>query len=152
MGEAVELGGRRFTRLVDSTVRHDFWLMSQARKAGLNRIEAKPGTTVEDFVDEILGRLMDSDMTFILLGGLLVPEGLDMKSWTPAVAADVTAHLEQLTESVDKETIKPLTASMLIGFFQSGIASLKISQGFLKEGNGGNDPETSEATSPNDGE
>lgn len=134
MSEAVELGGRRFVRVENSTVRHDFWLMGQARKAGLNRIEAKPGTTVEDFVDEILGRLMDSDLALVLLGGLLVPEGLDMKDWTPATAAEVTRHIELLTAKEDKDAVKPLTASMLIGFFRSGIASLKISHGSLTEG------------------
>jgi hypothetical protein len=150
MSGAVGLGGKRFVRVENSTVRHDFWLMAQARKAGLNRIEAKAGGTVEDFVDEILGRLLDSDMVFVLLGGLLVPEGLDMKDWTPKVAEDVSRHLELLTSQEDKEAIKPLTASMLIGFFRSGIASLRTSQPSSPEGSQENDP--SQTGRPADGE
>lgn len=124
----VELGGRRFMRLAQSTVEHDFWLMAKIRKAGLDEIEVEEGMDPDTLVSSIITKSLDSGLTMVLLGGLLVPEGTAPQDWTPAMAAEVTAHISKLVDHADKAKISPLAASMLIGFFQSGLSSLLISK------------------------
>ena len=126
---AIELGGRRFQRLEGSTVKHDFWLMAQAREAGLDqvRIASKKRDDVEAAMEELLDRVILGGYALRLLGGLLLPEGMNPREWTPEVAAGITAHLESLTDREEKNQIRPLVASMLAGFFTSGLASLRTS-------------------------
>ena len=128
-GTVIELGGRRFKRLECSTVKHDFWLMSQVREAGLDqvRIASKKREDVEAAMEALLDRVILGGYALRLLGGLLLPEGMDPREWTPEVAAGITAHLELLTDPDEKSQIRPLVASMLAGFFASGLASLRIS-------------------------
>ena len=125
----IELGGRRFQRLEGSTVKHDFWLMAQAREAGLDqvRIASKKREDVEAAMEELLDRVILGGYALRLLGGLLLPDGMNPREWTPEVAAGITAHLELLTDREEKNQIRPLVASMLAGFFTSGLASLRTS-------------------------
>ena len=78
-------------------------------------------------MEELLDRVILGGYALRLLGGLLLPEGMNPREWTPEVAAGITAHLELLTDREEKNQIRPLVASMLAGFFTSGLASLRTS-------------------------
>lgn len=125
----MELGGRRFKRLEGSTVKHDFWLMSQARSVGLDRIkiESRKPEVLEAALGDVIDRCIMSGKALILLAGLLLPEDMSPREWTPAVAEEIAEFLSLLTDPSDKNAIRPLVASMLSGFFMSGLASLQIS-------------------------
>lgn len=125
--KTIVLGGLGFRIITNGTVKHDLWMYAQVKAAGLSELEIKPGQSPEAFVDEVLGRLMASDRALVLLGGLLLPERLEMKDWTPQVAAEVTAHLEGLIEPQDKALVRGTLASMVVGFFQSGLVSFVTS-------------------------
>jgi len=125
--DAIELNGKRFVRAEETTVRHDFWLMHRIREAGLDqvRIKSRKREDVDIAVEELIDRVVYSDHALILLGGLFLPEGLNPRDWTPEIAEEITKHLEAMTAKEDKEQIKPLIASMISGFFLSGLASLR---------------------------
>lgn len=133
---SVVLGGRTFTRLEDGTVEHDFWMMAQIREAGLHAIEFEPGSDVGEVVEELLGRCLASGKAILLLSGLLLPEGMAPEEWEPEVAQDIAAHIGKITAADEKAKLKPLIASMLIGFFKTGLASLKTSLKSSSQGAG----------------
>lgn len=132
----VALGGRKFTRLDSGTVEHDFWMMAQIREAGLHQISFTPGSDVEEVVDELLGRCLSSGKAVLLLSGLLLPEGMTPQEWKPEVALEIAAHIGKITDTEEKAQLRPLVASMLIGFFKTGLASLKISPKSSSQGAG----------------
>lgn len=127
----VELGGLKFKRLEGSTVKHDFWLMAQAREAGLDRIKiaSKKREDLDAALEEVIDKCITSGKALTLLAGLLLPENMTPREWKPEVAEGIAEHLSLLTDPKDKESIRPLVASMLSGFFMSGLASLQTSQG-----------------------
>jgi len=114
-------------RLEEGTVEHDFWMMAQIREAGLHAVEFEPGSDVGEVVEELLGRCLASGKAILLLSGLLLPEGMKPEEWKPEVAQEIAAHIGKITAADEKAQLKPLIASMLVGFFKTGLASLKIS-------------------------
>lgn len=129
MSAIVELGGKRFKRVEGSTVKHDFWLMAKVREAGVDKVQilSKKPEHIEQVIDTMIDRVIVDGHALTLLSGLLIPADLDPRQWTPEVSAETEEHLGQLTDVQDKTKIKPLIASMLSGFFMTGLASLQIS-------------------------
>lgn len=147
MPAVIELGGRRFTRMECSTVKHDFWMMAQAREAGLDNVKlpSRKREDVEAAMEALLDRVIFSGKAIVLLAGLLIPEGLEPREWTPKVAEDIAEHLELLTDREDKNQIRPLVASMLSGFFMSGLASLRTSPSSSSDAAEVDEPESASA-------
>ena len=131
--DVIKLGGREFKAVVDSTVEHDYWLQGAIARAGLDVVGIQAGELADEFALRILRQTITSNMTFELLGGLMMP--LDMKAtdWTPELAKQTGDFIKRLTSAEDKQTIQNCILSMLADFFAGGIASLVISRKFSNE-------------------
>ncbi len=125
--KVIELDGRRFVPYFKTSMAHGDWFIPLAMAAGVDKVEIIPDEPVEAYAERMLRAVWPSGKLLDLLGGLLLPEGLDPREWTPAVAADIAKHLRQLVEPDDKEKAHRLLGDMLAGFFRSGSASLKTS-------------------------
>ena len=61
------------------------------------------------------------------LGALLLPEGVTVDDWTPAIGADTAAHLAKAKGERELALVKALLVSVLIGFFRRGLSSATTS-------------------------
>lgn len=126
--EKIKIGGWTFVPVKNSTIEHDFWLMAHIRGAGLDRIAIEEGELPEDFAVRLLGEVINSGRIFPILGGLFLPEKTSSLDWTPEVAEETMAFLKKVSDREDKAQIQRQVISLLISFFQSGLASLRISR------------------------
>lgn len=128
--EKIELGGRAYVPVKNSTIEHDFYLMGQIRAAGLDEVHVRPEESPEDFALRLLRDVINSGRVFLLLGGLLIPEGTASEDWTPELAEETARALKKLTAPDDKEKIREQVLSLLIGFFETGLACLTTSRSY----------------------
>ena len=126
--EKITIGGRTFVQVTNSTIEHDFWLMAHIRGAGLDRIAIEEGEAPDDFAVRLLGEVISSGRIFPILGGLFHPEKIASIDWTPEVADETVSFLKKVYDPEDKALIQQQVVSLLISFFQSGLASLTISR------------------------
>jgi hypothetical protein len=126
--EKIKIGGRTFVQVTNSTIEHDFWLMAHIRGAGLDRIAIGENEPPEDFAVRLLNDVISSGRVFPILGGLFLPEKISSLDWTPEVAEETAAYLKKVSDPDDKALIQQQVISLLLSFFQSGLASLTISR------------------------
>jgi hypothetical protein len=94
-------------------------MMGRARRAGVDRLVAIEGETLEEYGVRFLGEICASaEGPFLIFAGCIVPEGV---AWSPEVAEATAKHVEALTSEEDKTTLWPLLASMVIAFFGDGV-------------------------------
>lgn len=120
--DTVTLGGRTFVKFDDGwTVGHDIWMDGQICRAGLNQLTIMSGESTEQFCRRIMETAVMNGQALALLGGLLLPEGVVPKDWTPEIAESTASFIEGLTMPSDKLAVQTLMASMMLGFFVSGL-------------------------------
>lgn len=121
--QVVRLGGRDFRVARRCSVKCDGYMINMFRRAGLMPL---PGMTLSETPGEYGLRMLDRlrDEKGALLGGLLLPVGMTEKQWTPAIAAETEAHVLYACTSIeDRQKIENLTLSLMLHFFEGGIAS-----------------------------
>ena len=123
-----ELNGRKFAVIECGTVKHDYWLMKQIREAGIESVDFPADRDMVHMVDALIDRVLASGAAMVLLGGLIMPAEMKVTEWTPAIAAEMTAFLESLTATADKELVRGLVAQAMVGFFRSALVSLRTSR------------------------
>jgi hypothetical protein len=128
--EKIELGGLVYVPVKNSTIEHDFYLMGQIRAVGLDEVHVRPDERPEDFALRLLRDVINSGRVFLLLGGLLISEGTASEDWTPELAEKTAQTLKKLTAPDDKEKVREQVLSLLIGFFETGLACLTTSRSF----------------------
>ena len=143
--EKITIGGRTFVPVKNSTIEHDFYLMSHIRGAGLDRIALGEDEAPDDFAVRLLGEVISSGRVFKVLGGLFLPEKISSLDWTPEMAEETAAFLKRISEPRDKLEVQKQVISLLIDFFQSGLASLRISRK-----SSGTDPEAAPGSGSGD--
>lgn len=126
--DVVEIGGRRFAPVgAITTIERDDWLMGQVQNAGLDMVFMNEGEGSEEFGRRILAAAQNSNMANELLGAFIVPEGTAPTDWTPHMALETGGFLRKLTDPEDKKVRNNLLVTMLIGFFENGLSSLRKS-------------------------
>ena len=135
----IEIGGRRFAHVTDWTVEQDWWLMQRIRKAGLDQI-AVDDTNSEAIAESIsqaaADKLADSGLALEILGGLLLPEGMDPSQWTPQLAAETTAHLGRQTGAEARQAVRAVASWAIVSFFANGLTSFTTSRPSSTAGSG----------------
>lgn len=126
--ETITLGGREFRPVVGATIEHDYWLMGHIRRAGIDRCALEEGESPDDYALRLMREVINSGEAFTLLGGTLIPADKKVTDWTPAIAQETAEFLKRLTDPNDKQKLNGCTASLLAGFFSSGLASLETSR------------------------
>lgn len=129
-GEGHELGGRHFALVGDSTIEQDLIILSLIRKAGLDEVMLEEGETPQAFALRILDVAIQSGAVMELLGCLLIPEDRTAgamepgDAWTPEIGQETSRFIAELRDPADKAKVKALILSLLVSFFDRGIASL----------------------------
>ena len=122
--QTTTLGGRRFVVATDGTVLWDEYVIGALKRAGLIPLpRLARGETHGEYASRLLVELISGRELAALLGGLLLPEGVAAKSWTPELAAETAAFVSALSAPSDKQKVHNLAISILLDFFEHGIAS-----------------------------
>lgn len=121
--EPILLGGRGFLPVERTTVEHDHWYMRQVRAAGLDGVQPLEGESHEAFALRLLALTIESERGLLLLSGLIVPVDAPGGRWSPELAKQTVAFLEQLDDPLDKNQVSGLVAAMLADFFAAGLIS-----------------------------
>ncbi len=101
-------------------MRHDVFTMRQIAACGLNTLRQTEYETSEQFQYRLYLTALQTGDIFLLLGSLLVPEGMDPLEWNPEIAAQTGNFLAALTDQADKAKLRILLASALMPFFLGG--------------------------------
>lgn len=127
--EIVTLGGRDFRRMQsEGTVKWNGYLMGCLRRAKLIPLpDMQDSETPGEYGLRLLAELLERDALAPCLGALLIPAELEPGGWTPEVAKQTSAFVEQLTDPQDHAKLNREAISILLGFFEDGIASSLIS-------------------------
>ena len=123
------LGGRRYRRLLTSTARHDDWMIARMYRAGISELVIGEEERPTEFVTRIIGSLMMVDVTFELLGGLVVPVDMEDLDWTPALALQTGERFAALTDPQDKQVRIAMLADLIVDFYAGGAVSFYVSTG-----------------------
>ncbi len=126
----LELSGRRFRAIQTSTIEHDVWMMARSAQAGIQRVAMHDDETPEAFAARLTGEFARSGQMLHLLAGVLVPEEIADTDWTPAIAAETAAFLGGITDPSDKAVVLGQVASLVAGFFESGLMSCTTSRSY----------------------
>lgn len=128
------LGGRVFAPLSrPTTLRHDRWVVERCRAAGLCPAEVRDDEDVEAAVRRLVDEMTMTSKGLELLGGMLAPRGMKPTDWTAKLAAETTAHLEDITNEKEKLLLARLQISMLMAFFAVGPAYFVTSKSSSRE-------------------
>jgi hypothetical protein len=120
--ETIQIAGREFKAVTDSTLEHDVWTVQQLDRAGLRNLILEDGEKPDEFVERILAKLMLDGAVFELLGGLFMPAELEGKGWTPEMAFE-TGRLFASTTGEDKAIVKRQIAGAVEVFLAQGLLS-----------------------------
>jgi|GEM_PF-1884607 len=123
----LELGGRRFYCPADRTARNDQWVAMLAGDMGLHDVQVGEDEDAEAFAYRVQATCLRDGRVYDLLGGLMLPEGVSVTSWTPQLAAETGEFLGNLTAPADKAALNASIAGALAGFFRAGLASAMTS-------------------------
>lgn len=128
MTQNITLGGRQFKPLTNATLEHDYKVMALLNASGIRVIEMPEDADPQLFMEKLFASLVMAGSLLPLFAHLLLPVELEGKHWTPAIAADIEQHLRGLTDDQDKAVVHEQLVAMLIGFFQTGLVALQITQ------------------------
>jgi hypothetical protein len=128
MAEIIELGGRKFRAIINSTVEHDFTVMQLLAKAGLDAAAQQEGESYDDFAVRLMSQVIGSGQAFDLIGAFIVPDAIADPEWVPQTGIDTAAFARKLTAPDDKLQIRQLVVTLLAGFSQAGLLSFAVSR------------------------
>lgn len=120
----VDLGGRLFRVIEDSTAAHDLWFMGHVARAGLTQATMQAEESSEDFARRLLDEILATGKALTLIGGMLIPEDVADTDWTEEIAGETSQFLGGLTAERDKAQILSLVCTLLIDFFAAGVTSV----------------------------
>lgn len=123
------IGGKAF-RVVDMerrTVLHDGHLMALMIRVGIDKMAPIDGEDAEAFAFRVLQQILERNAATELAAAFLLPEGGSEKDWSPALAADIRAHIEDCNTDEDRSTVYRISAEQVLGFFRLRLLSLVTS-------------------------
>lgn len=131
------LGGHQYSVLAQGTLEHDHYLMTRVRASGLHHLKRDPNDTTEEHAMKVLAQVIDAGEAMALLGGLIIPVGMDPTDWRPRVAEDIAERLRRLTDPEEKAIANGLLLSALMDFFPDEPDSTKTSRTSSESGESG---------------
>lgn len=123
------IGGKAF-QVVDlerRTVRHDGFLMALLIRTGIDMLTPQDGEDAEAFAFRVLQTILQRDAAVELAAAFLLPDGTDAVDWSPALAAEIRAHIERCNTEEDRSTVYRISAEQVLGFFRLRLLSLATS-------------------------
>ncbi len=123
MKHTLEIGGRKWREISRSTMENDVWLWKHIRDGGIDQVRLQPGEKPEDYAVRLLHEVIASGKVFLLLGGLLLPDGVPDEHWAPERGEETAAFMRKLQDQTDKDAIRHLLINLLTAFFEGGLRS-----------------------------
>jgi hypothetical protein len=127
MAEIIELGGRKFRAIINSTVEHDFTVMQLLAQAGLDGAAQQEGESYDDFAVRLVSQVISSGHASDLVGTFIIPEDIADPEWIPLTGVATASFVRKLTAPDDKLQIRQLVVTLLAGFCQAGLFSFAVS-------------------------
>lgn len=127
MPRAFTFAGRGFVEVVGSTALHDDFATVLIHDAGLAGFKLEPGESDFDAGVRLTIGVLRSGLTDLILGTLLVPEGVPTQNWNEAIARDTAKFLGALTDPADKSARNAALAEVLGPFWALAIDSSRSS-------------------------
>jgi len=121
----LKLGGREFDVIREGTLEWDVTLLNLLQGCGLADVTLMIGETAEQLAMRVYRTLMSQGAVFEILGCVLNPAGEKALEWTPARMAETARFIRGLSSKEDKSTITSQINSLVAGFFQQGLLSVR---------------------------
>jgi hypothetical protein len=121
----LNLGGRQFDVIHEGTLEWDVTLLNLLQSCGLSDVTLQLGESAEGLAMRVYRTLMSSGAVFEILGCVLNPHGEDPLKWSPAQMAETAKFIRGLSSKPDKATITAQITSLVAGFFQQGLLSVR---------------------------
>ncbi|CAJ0862080.1 hypothetical protein R77567_01615 [Ralstonia sp. LMG 32965] len=125
--QPITIQGREFVPMKNGTFAHDIWITRKTREAGLADIRQEPGESHDQFIERIAAIAWGSGAMLEILGGTLLPAGMEPKDWTPEVAAATGAFFGSVTDEASKRQLRSQIGGVIFLFFVSGLSSSETS-------------------------
>lgn len=125
--QPITIQGREFVPMKNGTFAHDIWITRKTREAGLADIRQEEGESHEHFIERIASIAWGSGAMLEILGGMLLPAGMEPKDWTPEIAAATGAFFGSVTDEASKRQLRSQIGGVIFLFFVSGLSSSGIS-------------------------
>jgi hypothetical protein len=118
----VEVAGRKFRFILNSTLEHDWWVMGLIQDSGLdpNQFGQRDGEQPGDAAIRLLRAALSSGHAFKIMGGLLIDANLIDMDWTPEHAQQTAEFFRSLSDPTEKASMQTLLVQILISFFSTG--------------------------------
>ncbi len=116
----MEIGGRAFqvADLERRTVRHDARIKAVLSKVGLFDAARETGNSAEQFAASLYRIIVEQEAAVPIAALFLLPEPVELRTWTPAVSEDVAAFLLGCDTEQDRLLVDKLAFDMVASFFQ----------------------------------
>jgi hypothetical protein len=121
----LKLGGREFDVIRTGTIEWDVTLLNLLQSCGLSDVTMHAGESAEGLAMRVYRTLMSSGAVFEILGCVLTPAGSDPFEWTPALMKATGDFIRKLKAPADKDAITAQINSLVAGFFQQGLLSVR---------------------------
>lgn len=132
MESKITIDGMNYHPIKTTTLQNDYFVMAQLNKSGIANITPNPGESSQDYAMRLVAALVANGVPLLLLGGLILPEGIPDKDWTPEQAETTAALLGQVTAQQDKDRVQALIISVVSDFFRQGLRYLNASPAVLQ--------------------
>ena len=127
MSKLFKINGRNYRVIECTTLENDLCIMKHMRESGLSDCTPNQGEDAQAFGMRLLYSIIESGITFELLGGLLMPEEMPDETWSPAQSKATAAALRKVTAPEDKEQIQKIIIELVSHFFVAGLRCSKPS-------------------------
>ena len=127
MSKLFQIDGRNYRVIERTTIANDFYVMKHMRESGLSDCTPKSGESPENFGMRLLYSVVESGISFELLGGLLLPEEIPDEMWSPAQSKSTGVILSKATAPEDKAQIQKVIIELVSHFFVAGLRYSKPS-------------------------
>ena len=117
----IRLGERLFRAARATTAKRDDWIQSRVYFSGVKKLKQEEGESAEDYAERLTAHLQRSEQTNEILGGILTPAECEDLAWTPAIALETAAHIENLHRPEDKEQRNVILLTLLLDHFVDGL-------------------------------
>ncbi len=121
MAEKLSLGGRCYVPAGVGPVRHDLFVLHQARHAGLYGAQIREDEPPEEFAARLLDGVLTSGRALLLLGALLLPDGTKVEQWTEELAYRTAGELGGINDPGEKKRLYGELITLIHDFFVNGL-------------------------------
>ena len=124
----IEIEGRKFKPIKNSTFEHDIWIMNKVRAAGISDVTQQREETQDALIERLATIAVGSGLLMDILGGTLMPAEIDPARWTPQTGEETAAFFGKVTDELSKQKLRSQIGGLLFFFFVNALSASATSQ------------------------